>query len=102
MNSQSLIIQGNSTTHIYTDASSYGWGASCNSETNGDQFSTIEKEHYMNILELKAALFGMESLYKNTSNQHILIHINNTLAIAKINKMGSMISVEIGVVVHEI
>ena len=56
----------------------------------------------MNILELKTALFGMEFLYKKTSNQHILIHIDNALAIAKIDKMGSMISVEISVVVHEI
>ena len=28
MNSHSPILQGNPTTHIYTDASSYGWGAS--------------------------------------------------------------------------
>ena len=44
MNSHSPILQGNRTTHIYTDASSYGWGASCNSETCGGQFSTAEKE----------------------------------------------------------
>ena len=54
------------------------------------------------MLELKAALFGMKSFYKEGSNQHILIHIDNTSAIAAINKMGSMVSVEMDVVVHEI
>ena len=92
----------NPNTHICTDASSYGWGASCNSETCGGHFSTTEKELHKNILELKAALFGMKSFYKEATNQHILIHIDYTSAIVAINKMGSMVSVEMDVVVHEI
>ena len=72
MNSHSPIIQGDTPTHIYyTDASSYGWGASCNSETFGGQFSTTDKELHINLLELKAALCGMKSFYKEGSNQHI-------------------------------
>ena len=102
VNSHSPIIQGNPTTHIYTDASSYGWGGSCNSETCRGQFSTTEKELHTNILELKAALFGMKSFYKKASHQHVLIHIDNTSAIAAINKMGRMVSVEMDFVVHEI
>ena len=44
----------------------------------------------------------MKSFYKEGSNQHILIHIDNTSAVAAINKMGSMVSVGMDVVVHEI
>ena len=44
----------------------------------------------------------MKSFYKEASNQHILINIDNTSVIAAINKMGGMVSVEIDVVVHEI
>ena len=102
MNSHSLILQRNPTTHIYTDASSYGWGASCNSEKCGGQFSTAEKKLHINILELKTVFFRMKSFYKEASNQHILIHIDNTSAISAINKMGSMVSVEMDVAVHEI
>ena len=102
MNSLLLILQQNTITHIYTNASSYGWSTSCNSETCGGQLSTTERELHINIVELKAALFGLKSFYKKASNQHILIHIDNTSGISAINKMGSMISVEIDVVVHEI
>ena len=77
MNNPSPILQQNPTTHIYTDASSYGWGASCNSETCGGQLSTTERKLHINILELKAALFGLESFCKEASNQHILIYIDN-------------------------
>ena len=53
MNSHSSNIRENPTTHIYTDVSSYRWGASCNSETCGDQFTTTEKELHINVLELE-------------------------------------------------
>ena len=40
MNSHSPIIQELPTTYIYTDASPYGWGVSCNFEKCRGQFST--------------------------------------------------------------
>ena len=43
----------------------------------------------------------MKSFYKEASNQHILIYIDNTSAISAINKVDSMASVEIDVLVHE-
>ena len=61
INSLSQIIQGNPTTHIHTDASWYGWGISCNSETCGGQYSIAEQEIHKNILQLKTACFGMKS-----------------------------------------
>ena len=92
-----MIIQENRTTHICSDASLYGWSASCNSEKCGGQFSTNEKELHTNVLELKAALFGMKPFYSEASDQHILIQIDNTSAKSAINKMGSMVSIEIDI-----
>ena len=57
LNSHSAIIHERSTTHIYTNASSYGWAVSCSFEKCRGQFSITEKEIDINTLELKAALF---------------------------------------------
>ena len=43
----------------------------------------------------------MKLFYKEGSNQHILFHTGNISAVV-INKIGSMILVEMDVVVHEI
>ena len=94
MSKHSSVLDGNSTTHIDTDASAYGRGASCNSERCGGQFNITERELHINILDLKAAFFGMKSFYKEASNQHSLIYIDNTSAISAINKMDSMASFE--------
>ena len=84
LNSHSAIIQERSTTHTYSDASSYGWAVSCNFQKCRGPFSTTEKEIHINILELKTALFGMKSFYKETTEQYILFNIysiDNTSAI---------------------
>ena len=44
----------------------------------------------------------MKSLYKETTKQHILFIIHPPLAISAMNKMGSMVSVEMNIAVHEI
>lgn len=43
----------------------------------------------------------MKLFYKEASNKHILFHTGNISAVV-INKIGSMILVEMDVVVHEI
>ena len=48
-----------------------------------------ESQQLINILELKAARFGVRALCENEFNCHIFTQINNTLAISGINKMGS-------------
>jgi len=42
---------------------------------------------HINILELKAALFALQSLCGSETNCHILIKIDNTSAVACVNKM---------------
>ena len=64
-------------------------GASLGQKKTGRQFSTEERQQLINILELKAARFGVRALCENEFNCHIFTQINNTLAISAINKMGS-------------
>jgi len=76
-----------------TDASSIGWGASRDGLPTGGHFIESEKEDHINVLELKAALFGLQSFCPSVTNCHILLKVDNTSAVACINKMGSAKSI---------
>ena len=92
----------NPTIVITSDASSYGWGASRDGQLTGGQFTLSEKKEHINILELKAALFALQSLCSDVVNSHILIKIDNTSAVAGINKMGSVRSIHMDDVIRAI
>ena len=47
---------------IYTDASTEGWGGHREGQTVGGHWLEQEKEEHSNVLELKAILFGLQSL----------------------------------------
>ena len=102
LNSKNSIIRENPTITPHTDVSLVGWGASMTTVSTGGQFNLEEQELHINILELKAALLGLQSLCKNTYNCHILIKMDNTAAVTSINKMGSIKSIEMDRVVHDI
>ena len=53
------IVRENPSVIISTDTSSLGWGASLGQNKTGGQFSTEENQQHINILELKAAGFGL-------------------------------------------
>ena len=58
---------------LYTDASIKEWGASMTNETTGGEWSTTEKDHHINYLEIRAILFGLQSLCRDMSNVHIKV-----------------------------
>ena len=59
------------------------------SKPTGGLFSTLEKEGHINVLELKAVLFGLRSLAKDLKSIHIKVLCDNSTAVACINKFGS-------------
>ncbi|XP_015119029.1 uncharacterized protein LOC107042483 [Diachasma alloeum] len=75
---------------IFSDASLTGWGAFCEGESTGGWWSDAEKQLHINILELKAALLGLKCFASSLTSCQILLRIDNTTAIATINKMGSV------------
>lgn len=75
---------------IHTDASGSGWGAVCGSKKASGSWSSKEIEFHINYLELKAAFFGLQCFAKNYSNCEILLRVDNTTAVAYINKMGGV------------
>lgn len=74
---------------LETDASRKGWGAYCQNtkQRTGGQWSREELEHHINWLELKAAFLGIQSFLKQ-SRCHILVLMDNRVAIAYVNQKG--------------
>ena len=73
---------------ITSDASTTGWGACCNGQRTGGLFSNTEIDH-INILEAKAAYFGLLALDPGVHDTHIKILADNWATVGAINNMGS-------------
>ena len=78
------------TLEIVSDASSIGWGAASGVESIGGSWREDERSCHINYLELLAAYFGLKSFANKVTNCHILLRIDNTTAIAYINRMGGV------------
>ena len=87
---------------ITTDASMLGWGAIFGGISTGGPWSTVESNLHINLLEIKAVQFGIQSFLKDESNKHIRIRTDNTTAVTYINKLGGVKSIDCHKVVKEI
>lgn len=75
---------------ITTDASLIAWGAASQGMRTGGAWLHEEVQTmHINELELFAAFLGLKSFAKKLRNVHIRIYIDNTVAMACLNKMGS-------------
>ena len=86
---------------IRTDASLLGWGATCNGRTTGGRWSVGEAEQHINGLKLKAATLTLKSFLREgmklppqtldpSPPQHILLEMDNTTAVAYVNRRGAL------------
>lgn len=75
---------------IFSDASLSGWGVCCNGKKTHGFWSTKERENHINYLELLSAFFGIKCFASHLKDYHILLRIDNTTAIAYINRMGGI------------
>jgi len=74
---------------ITSDASTQGWGAECQGVKTGGKWTVNETQCHINILELKAAFLAIQSFLKEREAVNILVRLDNRVAIAYLNKMGS-------------
>ena len=88
-NGRSLITQQASLT-ITSDASLQGWGATCNGIRTRGPWSPQEQTLHINCLELLAATLAVQTFAKEKSGITILLKIDNTFAVAYINRMGGL------------
>lgn len=75
---------------IFSDASLNGWGASCSELRTHGWWSEEDKTLHINSLELKAAYNALRCFAADLHSCDILLRIDNTTAIAYINKFGSV------------
>ena len=73
---------------LKTNVSKSGWGAIFDKETAGGQFALDESLLHINVLELKAVLFGLKSLCSHLRQAHIKVLSDNRTAVCAINNMG--------------
>lgn len=73
---------------LTTDASKLGWGAWCKSGSTGGRWSTAESRCHINQLELQACFFGLKTFSGHLHDVHVRLRIDNTTAIAYINRLG--------------
>lgn len=75
---------------IFTDASLTGWGAFCKGEKTYGLWTADERKLHINALELKAAHLGLKCFAKQDHGREILLRMDNTVAIAYVNRMGGI------------
>lgn len=75
---------------MFSDASLSGWGGFNNGQGIGGIWNSEDRAYHINYLELKATLLSLKHFFDTVSNANILCHIDNTTAIAYINRMGGV------------
>lgn len=75
---------------IFSDASNSGWGVFCKGKRAHGSWNAHEKKSSINFRELLSAFFGIKCFTENLINCEILLRIDNTTAIAYINRMGGI------------
>lgn len=86
----SKILTGKFTREIFSDASLAGWGASCGELRTHGWWSETDKNLHINALELKAAFNALRCFAADLYDCEVLLRIDNTTALAYVNKFGSV------------
>ena len=100
-NGRGLIAQSPDLT-IETDASTVGWGALCQGTRTGGPWSPTERMRHINCLELLAATLAVKCFAKGKQNITIHLKVDNTTAMAYINKFGGTVSPELNQLTKEL
>ena len=80
---------------ISTDASKMGWGAVCGLQSTQGQWTKQEASLHINVLEMKAADFGIRAFTKNQNNIHVHLKSDNRTTVAYVMKMGGTVSLDL-------
>ncbi len=96
--SSKVIFRGTPELTLESDASGSGWGATDGAINIGGRWNDDEiemaEDNRINYLELLAAFFALKSFCKDKRDIHILLRLDNTTAVAYIQNMGGIKSIE--------
>ena len=77
--------------HLYSDASSSGWGAHLDQNVSG-VWSDQEKLLHINLLEMKALFLGLQAFREDVSGHHVTAMCDNFTVVVYVNKQGGTVS----------
>ena len=78
--------------HLYSDASSSGWGAHLLDQNVSGVWSAQEKLLHINLLEMKALFLGLHPFQEDVAGHHVTAMCDNSMVVAYVNKQGGTVS----------
>ena len=78
--------------HLYSDASSSGWGAHLLDQTVSGVWSAQEKLLHINLLEMKALFLALQAFQEDVASHHVTAMCDNSTVVAYVNKQGGTVS----------
>ena len=78
--------------HLYSDASSSGWGAHLLDQNVSGVWSAQEKLLHINLLEMKALFLGLQAFQEVVAGHHVTAMCDNSTGVAYVNKQGGTVS----------
>ena len=78
--------------HLYSDASSSGWGAHLLDQNVSGVWSTQEKLLHINLLEMEALFLGLQAFQEDVAGHHVTAMCDNSTVVAYVNKQGGTVS----------
>ena len=78
--------------HLYSDASSSGWGAHLLDQNVSGVWSAQEKLLHINLLEMKALFLALQAFQEDVAGHHVTAMCDNSTVVAYINKQGGTVS----------
>ena len=85
-----------------TDSSLKGWGCSLDDKSTGGPWNEVEKKSHINVLEIKAAFLALQCFKTSFQGKHVRLMVDNTTAVACINKMGTNHSIECNRITYQL
>ena len=79
--------------HLYSDASSSGWGAHLLDQNVSGVWSAQEKLLHINLLEMKALFLGLQAFQEKVAGHHVTAMCDNSTVVAYVNKRGHGVQV---------
>ena len=78
--------------HLYSDASSSGWGAHLLDQNVSGVWSAQEKLLHINLLEMMALFLGLQAFQEEVAGHHVTAMCDNSTVVAYVNKQGGTVS----------
>ena len=78
--------------HLYSDASSSGWGAHLLEQNVSEVWSDQEKLLHINLLEMKALFLGLQAFREDVIDHHVTAMCDNLTVVGYVNKQGGTVS----------